>query len=101
MFLKELIEYLEKEDPDLQIKLGFHEPHSYRGYYSELAFEPKADTTIKDMLACAKRALGATYQGWKGGDFTMGEYTDVYLAEWGDVGDSIGTVLLDYMTGKI
>lgn len=98
MFLKELINYLEKKDPTIAAALGFCCPHSYRGYYTELAFIPEKNTTVGEMLKCAKDALGSTYQGWKGGEFTMDEYTDVYLAEYGDTGDSIGLILLDFMT---
>ena len=99
MFLKELIEYLEKKDPNIVVPVGFCCPHSYRGYYIELAFIPEKDTTVGAMLECAKTALGETYTGWKGGEFTMGECTDVYLAEHGELGEEIGKVLLDYMTG--
>lgn len=101
MFLKELIEYLERKDPNIVVSVGFCCPHSYRGYYTELGFVPKKNTTVGDMLECAKGALGSTYVGWKGGEFTMGEYTDVYLAEYGDTGDEICNVLLDYMTGCV
>lgn len=97
MYLKELIEYLEACDPEVVVPVGFNNPHSYRGYYECLAFEPAPNVTIGSMLADARSALGQTYTGYKGGEYTMGEYTDVYLAEWGDTGDAIGTVLLDYM----
>ena len=101
MTLGELIEYLKKEDSDKVVPLGFHFPHSYRGYYDRLAFEPVKDTTVGKMLACAEEAMGKTYQGYKGGCYEMGEYTDVWLANWGECGEGIGVVLLDYMMGKV
>lgn len=101
MTLGELISRLESEDPTLVVPLGFTEPHSYRGYYDELAFVPTEKVTVREMLAAARSALGTTYQGWKGGDFKMGQYTDCWLAEQGDCGEGIGPILLDYMLGKI
>lgn len=52
--LGELIEELERHDPNLRLPLGFTEPHSYRGYYDQLAFQPAADVTIGEMLADAR-----------------------------------------------
>ena len=75
MTLDELIERLEKEDPALVVENGFGNPHSYRGYYERVAFEPVARTTIGDMLREAKSALGATYCGWKGGEYVMHGFT--------------------------
>lgn len=101
MYLNDLIEFLEERDPGTPVPLGFDNPHSYRGYYDELAFEPKENTTIGDMLACAKQAVGSTYGGYKGGEFTMDEYSPVWLAKRGRTGESIGPVLLRYMAGEV
>lgn len=94
MTLDELIAALEAEDPDRVLPLGFENPHSYRGYYNELAFEPASGVTIGAMLADARSAKGATFQGWKGGDYTMNGYTDCWLAERGTCGETIGPVFL-------
>jgi hypothetical protein len=101
MNLEELIDFLSTRRPEIAVPLGFHNPHSYRGYYDCVAFEPLENTTVGEMLEVAKEALGSTYQGYKGGDFTMSEYTDVYLAEWGKTGEMIGEVLLRYMVGDV
>ena len=98
MFLMDLIKYLDTKDSNKIIPLGFNNPHSYRGYYEELAFEPAENVSIGEMLKCATDALGQTYTGYKGGEFTMCEYTEVYLANWGETGESIGVILLDFMT---
>lgn len=100
MTLGNLIAYLEKEDPTKVVPLGFHRPHSYRGYYDQLAFEPMENVTVGQMLADASSALGRTYQGYKGGSYRMGEYTDVWLSEYGSCGEMIGPVLLGYMVGR-
>lgn len=101
MYLEELISFLEQRDPTIAVPLGFHEPHSYRGYYEQLAFEPLENTTVGAMLACAREALGKTYEGYKGGEFEMMAYTTVNLAEYGCTGEEIGEVLLRYMVGEL
>jgi hypothetical protein len=102
MTLGALIAHLSRADGTLVVPVGFARPHSYRGYYHDLAFEMEPNTTVGAMLEAARSALGSTYRGWKGGDFTMGEHTDVYLvAEEGECGEGIGPVLLGYMLGTI
>ena len=98
MHLVDLIEFLEKvKDKSRRVVLGFSNAHSYRGYYDELAFEPCPDVTVQSMLDDAKSALNATFQGWKGGQYLMTEYTNVWLANKGETGEGIGEVLLNFM----
>jgi len=99
MMLYQLIEALEKEDPEKVVALGFDNPHSDRGSYENLAFTPAENVTVDSMLKCARDAVGATYEGWKGGDFKMDEETDVYLGNWGECGETIGPILLGFMMG--
>lgn len=96
MTLGELIEALEALHPG-SVDYGFGNPHSYRGDYSDLAFEPQRGTTIVAMLEAATSAVGATFQGYKGGDFVMDEWTRVWLACEGTVGETIGPALLGFM----
>jgi hypothetical protein len=100
MYLTELIKFLEKCDPALVVPVGFTHAHSYRGYYEDLAFEPAKNVTVGAMLACAKDALGKTFAGYKGGEFEMDEYTDIWLAYYGECGEGIGPILLSYMIGE-
>lgn len=98
--LGELIERLEAEvfaTPEKVLRHGFKRPHSYRGDYSELAFEPAENVRVADMLRDARAALGTTYQGYKGGDYTMNSWTPIHLAQHGCTGETLGTVLLNYM----
>lgn len=97
--LGEVIARLEREDPAKRVAVGFARPHSYRGYYDELAFEVERDTTVGDMLAAAKSALDATFQGWKGGDYEMSEHTACWLVpkEGTSIGESVGALLLEFM----
>lgn len=97
MNLNDLIATLEAADPALILPDGFHSPHSYRGYYDELAFEPASDISVGDMLSSARRAKGETYEGWKGGEYKMTGWTECWLAEEGCCGDTIGPLLLRLM----
>ena len=102
MTLGKLIEWLEAQDQDLIVKDGFGSPHSDRGSYYELAFSPEPESKISEMLTHAKSALGATFTGWKGGDFKMGEWTSVYIGKYGECGDEITPIHFKYwiLTGK-
>ncbi|MCX3059572.1 hypothetical protein [Streptomyces beihaiensis] len=102
MDLGDLITTLEVADPTLVVQHGFANPHSYRGDYMDLAFEPAESITVGGMLAAARSALGATYEGWKGGQYTMGEHTWCWLSQEGDAsGETISPLLLEYILADI
>jgi len=100
MYLRDLITFLEEEDPTRILPVGFKRPHSYRGDYSELAFQPALNVSVKDMLEDAKSALGREFTGYKGGEYKMHEYTECYLAHYGRTGGLISPILLAFMLGK-
>ena len=101
MGLQQLINALAAADQDYVAPFGFGSPDSYRGYYFDVAFEPERNVTVASMLAHAKSALGATFTGYKGGEYVMGPHTDCYIAQYGECyGDKIGPVLIAYLTGK-
>ena len=64
------------------------EPHSYRGYYSDLAFElndpTEVDLKVKDFLVICRKVLDTTLEGYKGGDFVMDTNTPLWLSAWGE-----------------
>ncbi len=96
--LLDLIHLLEQEDPTTIIKEGFDEEYSYRGYYQDLGVQSARNVSIQTMLTILKRAVDNTYEGWKGGDFTMGKYTDVFLTPGpGDTGIELSQKLFGYM----
>ncbi len=69
------------------------EPHSYRGYYSDLSLAPdNKPRAVKDVLADLKSANGATFTGYKGGDFPMGDNTPLWAARHGCTGPAIMSV---------
>lgn len=99
MYLKSLIETLESLPPDGIIRHGFGEPSSYRGDYEQLAFEPAKNVAVKEMLDNAKAAVGRTFEGYKDGEFSMGEYSLCNIAEYGHSsfgGDAISPTLVAY-----
>jgi hypothetical protein len=49
---------------------GFHEPHSYRGYYEQVAFEPFDNVTSEALLMSCEASMEGVYIGWKGGEYT-------------------------------
>lgn len=101
MTLIELIAELKKHNPETVVKHGFAHPHSYRGDYAQVAFEPADNIAIGKMLAAAEEANGETYEGYKGGYYEMGDWTDVYLASYGNCGEQIGAMLLSYMLADV
>ena len=86
MTLGKLIETLEKMPADARVA-NLHHPRSYRGYYSDLAFEQgKGTRPAADLLADCRAAMGCVFQGYKGGDFVMGALTPIWVADYGDCG---------------
>lgn len=71
--------------------------HSYRGYYSDLAFETTgAPITVAGFLNQCRAALGRTFEGYKGGDFAMKDDTPLWCAAYGCTGLAImGPVMGD------
>jgi hypothetical protein len=66
---------------------------SYRGYYNELSIDPLSDAeavrlrhsgmTLAQFTTAMYGAVGRTYSGWKGGEYTMHDDTFVWIAERG------------------
>ncbi len=87
MTLGKLISILKVMDPNEVMPNGFNNPHSYRGYYEQLAFEPAMNVKVRDMLKDAEDSLGKTFTGYKGGQFKMESYTDIWIANYGSTVD--------------
>jgi len=95
MTLGKMIAALEALPANAEID-GIGSPHSYRGYYSDLAFEQKErKITVTEALAMCKAAMGKVFEGYKGGDFVMGELTPVWIAEYGSCGNKLMAIRED------
>ena len=80
--------------PDKTIMVSINNPegipgylHSWRGVYAELALESSQSgdlSTVDKLLQRLKKAVGETFIGYKGGDFTMGKTTPIWVSQYGD-----------------
>lgn len=84
MKLKELIEILQSLPKDLNLPVGFRNPHCYRGWYNILSFSRARNLTVGVLLNTAKKAVDETFTGWRGGEYKMTLESDVVFAEEGD-----------------
>jgi len=93
--LGELVDFLEGNS-NKTLKVGFSYPHSYRGYYEQLSFEPtEKPQSVSDALVVVKRCIGLTFQGYKGGDYVMDENTECWFSFYGESGgQQIGHLLM-------
>lgn len=89
MTLGKLIERLEAMPADMLVD-GIEAPHSYRGYYHDLAFE-KCANKVKagDLLAVCRGAMGEVFEGYKGGEYVMGALTPLWIADYGCCGKKL------------
>lgn len=84
MTLGAMIERLESLPGGVMVPLS--NPHSYRGYYSDLSFEPTAPVAAKHLLEECKDSMGERFHGWKGGDYYMHAGVPVWVAGRGSCG---------------
>ncbi len=96
MTLGKLIAALESMPPDVRV-LNLCKPHSYRGYYCDLAFELGEGSQPTSMLLTTCRgAMGKLFEGYKGGQFLMGESTPLWVSSWGNnSGDRLMSLAAD------
>jgi hypothetical protein len=100
MTLKEVIDWIEKKvafNKFAVLNYGFNASHSCRRNYSYLAFSPARNTPICEMLQAAKKAIGSTYTGWKGGAYRMDERSVVYIGDFGGSEVALTEEVLDFM----
>jgi len=101
MTLGEIIDALESVDQycnngdikEVTYDFGYFVPtdlDSWRGSYENLALGYNNDEAplLTDLIERCKRADGATYMGWKGGDYLMTMDTPVYVSNPGEACDT-------------
>lgn len=87
--LGKLIAELEKMPTDTSLPY-LMDPHSYRGYYEDLAFELwPGTTTAGELLAICNYADGRRFSGYKGGEFKMHCDTPLWVADYGCCGEKL------------
>lgn len=92
MTLGTMIKYLESLNQDSFIQ-GMSNPHSYRGYYCDLAFEPQSEgTKVSDALQMCRSCMGEIFEGYKGGEYVMGALTPVWISCYGSCGKKLITI---------
>jgi hypothetical protein len=85
-----LIEELKKADQDLRVienhtSKGVSSPHSYRGYYSDLALERSDEVnSVRDLLSKLLNVQDQELTGYKGGEFLMTDDTPLWISEYGN-----------------
>jgi hypothetical protein len=90
--LGKAIALLEEIDSTTPMADPIGEVESYRGYYSDLSFDvmSAAPKTAGQVLADLRAALGATFEGYKGGDFVMDSDTPLWVSAYGSAsGDAV------------
>lgn len=93
MTLGKLIDSLKSLPAGAEVQ-NLMNPHSYRGYYSDLSFERNSGTRLaSELLADCENAVGKCFCGYKGGDYVMDEETPVWIADQGCCGLKIISLL--------
>ena len=89
--LENLISALEAQPEDNIINFDFCRAlpdsiDSSRGSYSELAlgFSFDGEQKVAQLLEICRAAIGSTYTGYKGGEFVMELYTEVWVDNYGE-----------------
>lgn len=89
MTLGAIIEALEAMPAGSEVA-NLRDAHSYRGYYSDLAFERHDGTRpASELLDECKASMGQVFVGYKGGDFVMGALTPVWVSSYGSCGEKL------------
>jgi murein DD-endopeptidase MepM/ murein hydrolase activator NlpD len=93
------------DEQDVVFSFGYMYPtglSSWRGIYRELALEftderggEKRPMKLGAFIEMLKDAVGKTYEGYKGGDYVMGKGTPVWVAKYGDAGNTGVVDVLD------
>lgn len=86
--LIDALERVEEKDKHVEFDFGGFEPtgiSSYRGYYSDLALQYDGTAlNTGQLLETLKKADGAVFTGYKGGDYQMNRSTPVWVANYGE-----------------
>ena len=74
---------------------------SWRGFYRELALNFTSPASkqqpmkLSEFLALCQSTVGKIFEGYKGGDFTMGKHTPIWVANYGNSGHTALVEVVD------
>lgn len=92
--LGQILKELKSHEPGAEVYFDFEHARpvnidSYRGYYEDLSLgfdfssQPmKCEELVKLLRGC----IGRSFEGYKGGEYTMDEETTVWVANHGNTG---------------
>lgn len=98
--LGELISHLEGYSNWVLLEPGIGMLHSYRGHYTDLAFEESEPITVEVALGKLKSVLGTEQDGYKGGSFLMDDMTPLWISNYGDA-SGVAVMGLEYSQNPI
>lgn len=105
MTIGEFLECLKTLPPKLEVSnVNLEDYGSDRGDYYEFYIGEGCNSVcvVKDIIDLIEnKVLNKTFTGYKGGDFTMDENSEIRLGMYGCSGSEIGGILLthDYCSG--
>ena len=73
---------------------------SWRGIYRELALDYNVEGTpmaVSEFFKMLKGTIGTTFEGYKGGDFLMTKQTPIWVANYGNYGN---TAVIDVVNAE-
>lgn len=99
--LEEVIAIFELTEPDKILPVSIHEPHSWRGRYSDVSFELTENVSVRDTLEVLKKATTGNYDGYKGNTYAMSKESYMHLDKWGQSEDKLAYRVVEQLNPEI
>ena len=101
------LESIKEKTKNVSLDFGDFYPtdfDSWRGSYCEIALNyddgwpREEEVTVDTLLKKAKESIGQTFEGYKGGQFTMNKDTPVWVANYSKSGNTglVGVIETEY-----
>jgi hypothetical protein len=102
--LGELVDLLKQVERDEQTTVMFDfcglapdKIRSYRGYYEQLSVDYREGITLLEpFISDLDLAIGQTYEGYKGGEFTMHRGTPLWVSPYGRAETTVITGIMKH-----
>jgi hypothetical protein len=104
MNISEIITELSRFDGSTSVTMRYNhvednwgELDSYRGYYSEMSVDSGGEVSdVAYVIQALRDVIGKTFTGYKGGEYIMSGHTDLYWADYGELGPIASKVYKSY-----